>query len=126
MLKVVDDEDIVAEHLQEALQFHRSVSGPAAAHLGLLAYNTFRTPWLAAKLLSKDKNLARDAARALLRHLASTRPNNRTAFETHLLDTEDLFRCLENFAKAEPAVLLWHGHGRYEVLFKCSRTNVSC
>ena len=70
VLKVVDDEDLVAEHLEEALQFHRSVSGPAAAHLGLLADNTFRTPWLAAKLLSKDKNLARDAARALLRHLA--------------------------------------------------------
>ena len=87
MMKVVDDEDLVAEHLEEALQFHRYVSGPADARLGLLAGNTFRAPWLAAKLLSKDKNLARDAARALLRHLASTRRNNRTAFETHLFDT---------------------------------------
>ena len=64
MLKVADDEDLVAEHLEEALQFHRSVSGQAAAHLGLLADNTFRAPWLAAKLLPKDKNFARDAARA--------------------------------------------------------------
>ena len=87
VLKVVDDEDLVAEHLEEALQFHRYVSGQAAAPLGLLADTTVRTPWLAAKLLSKDKNLARDAARALLRHLASTRRNNRTAFETHLFDT---------------------------------------
>ena len=118
VLGVVGDEDLVAEKMQEALEFHKSVSGQAAAHLNLLADNTYRTPWLAAKLLSKDPALAREAARTLVRHLVTTRPNNRTSFEEHLFTQEELWRNLEGFSQAEPAVLLWKGHGRYECLFK--------
>jgi hypothetical protein len=118
VLQVVGEQDLVAERLQESLEFHRTVSDQAAAHLNLLADNTFRTPWLAAKLLSKDRHMARDAAGTLMRHLATTRPNNRTSFEEHLFAREDLWQSLQDFSNADPAVLLWHDDGRYENLFK--------
>ena len=54
VLQVVGEQSLVDEHLGSALDFHRSVTDQAAAHLNLLAENTFRTPWLAAKILSKD------------------------------------------------------------------------
>ena len=44
VLQVVGEEDLVAERLQVALDFHRSVSDQAAAHLNLLHDSTFRTP----------------------------------------------------------------------------------
>jgi hypothetical protein len=118
VLQVVGDLDDVAERLPEALDFHRSVSDQAAAHLNLLGDNTYRTPWLAAKLLSKDRFLARDAAASLVRHLATTRPTNRSSFEQHLFARDELMRCLEDFSNADPPVVLWHNHGRYETLFK--------
>ena len=63
--------DIVGEeghgdYVAGALEHHRQMSGDAAAHLNLTADNTFRTPWMAAKLLSKDKDIARVSAKALL------------------------------------------------------------
>ena len=79
VLQVVGEEELVAERLQVALDFHRSVSDQAVAHLNLLHDNTFRTPWLAAKLLSTDKALAKSSAAALVRHLVTTRPGNRTS-----------------------------------------------
>ena len=115
---VVQERDLVAERLPEALEFHRKVSDQAGSHLKLLADNTFRTPWIAAKLLSKNKTLARDSAVALVKHLVTTRPGNRTSFENHLFNTEPLWKALEEFSKAEPPVLLWHGRQQYEALFK--------
>ena len=58
MLQGVGEQDLVAERLPEAMDFHMQVSESAAAHLNLLANNTFRTPWLAAKILMKDAALA--------------------------------------------------------------------
>ena len=118
VLQVVGEQDLVAERLESALAFHRSVSDHAAAHLNLLLDNTFRTPWLAAKLLSTNKDLAQDAAKSLVRHLVTTRPGNRTSFESHLLSQEELWQNLQEFARADPPVLLWKGHGKFEVLFK--------
>ena len=118
ILQVVGEQDLVAERLHESLEFHRTVSDQAAAHLGLLADNTFRTPWLAAKTLSKDRIIARDAACSLVKHLATTRPSNRTSFEEHLFSQDELWKSLEEFSKADPAVLLWHDDGKYVCLFK--------
>ena len=80
VLLVVGEEDLVAERLQVALDFHTSVSDQAAAHLNLLHDNTFRTPWLAAKLHSTDKALAKSSAAALAKHLVTTRPRNNYLF----------------------------------------------
>ena len=118
VLQVVGDPDLAAEHLPEALEFHRSVSDQAAAHLSLLSDNTFKTPWLAAKLLSKCEALAQASALSLLKHVVTTRPANRTSFENHFFSQEDLWQNLEDFSKAKPPVLLWKGHGKYESLFK--------
>ena len=118
VLRIVGEWDLVAEHLQRALDFHRKVSTQASAHLALLADNTFRTTWLAAKLLSTDKDIAQIAAKALVRHLASTRPSNRTHFEQHLFETRPLWENLVAFSEATPPVLLWHGRGSYEILFR--------
>ena len=117
VLQVVGAGKLVEERLPETMDFHRTVSDEAAAHLNLLAENTFRTPWLAAKILSKDKDLAKESANALVRHLASTRPNNRTPFEEHVFTTEELFRNLVEFSQAEHAVLVWHSDGKYACLF---------
>ena len=68
--------------------------------------------------MSKDPALARDAACSLLKHLATTRPGNRTHFEQHLFSQEDLWQNLADFSKADPPVLLWHDHGKYQSLFK--------
>ena len=57
VLQVVGEEDLVAERPQVTLDFHRSVSDQAVAHLSLLHDNTFRTPWLAAKLVSTGAQL---------------------------------------------------------------------
>ena len=117
VLEVVGEQDLVADKLKEALDAHRLVSDQAAAHLNLLLENTFRTPWLAAKLLSQDATLARDSAASLVRHLVTTRPGNRTSFEKHLLNTEALWQSLEDFSNAEPPVQVWKADGKYEVLF---------
>ena len=90
MLHAAADQDLVEAHLGEALDFHRVVTDAAAAHLNLVGDNSFRTPWMAAKLLSSDKVLARGAATDLAKHLASTRPGNRTLFEAHVLESESL------------------------------------
>ena len=116
--QAVGEEGLVAERMVESLDFHRKVADTAASHLNLLCDNTFRTPWLAAKILSKDPVLARGAAKSLAKHLATTRPGNRSCFEEHLVDQVDLCRSLENFANADPPTLVWHDHGRYECLFR--------
>ena len=118
VFQIVGSVDLVGERLQDALDFHRSVSDQAAAHLNLLFDNTFRTPWLAAKLLSKDKTIAQSAAVSLVRHLVTTRPANRTSFEDHMFTQQELWQNLEDFSKADPPVLLWQGNGRYERTFK--------
>jgi len=118
VLQVVGEQDLVAERLPESLEFHRRLSDQAAAHLNLLADNTFRTPWLAAKILSKDRHQAKEAAETLVRHLASTRPGNRTSFEEHLFTREELYSTLVEFSQAEPAVLVWQSDGKYACLFK--------
>ena len=115
---VVVDKDITAERLAEALAFHRTVSDQAAGHLALLADNTFRTPWLAAKILSSDKMAARAAAGALSKHIATTRPANRTHFEAHVFDSAPLWENLVQFSEADPPVVVWHGHGKFQCLFK--------
>ena len=107
VLQVMGEERLVGEKLQEALVFHRLVSDQAAAHLNLLSDNTYRTPWLAAKLLSKDKEMAQNSAALLRKHLVKTRPANRTSFEKHLFTQEELWKNLEDFSKANPPVLLW-------------------
>ena len=106
------------EYIADAIDFHRRTSGQAAAHLSLTADNTFRTPWLAAKLLAKDRGLARDSAKVLLLHIASTRPENRTSFEDYILGDDTIWTCLEGFSNEEPPVLLWHNNCKYEALFK--------
>ena len=80
ILQVVGEEALVAGYRPEALGFHRRVTDQAAGHLHLLESNTYRTPWLAAKLLSEDKILAQDSATALVKHLATTKPGNKTPF----------------------------------------------
>ena len=118
VLNVVEEKDLVADRLPQALEFHRLVTDRAAGHLQLLADNTFRSPWLAAQLLSTDKEAARSAAGDLAKHLAGTRPSNRTHFEKHLFENEGLWQDLTCFSKADPPILLWHGHCKYERLFK--------
>ena len=94
------------------------MSGKAAAHLALVGENTFRTPWLAAQLLSKDPLAAQDAARTLLVHLNKTTPAARTLFENYLCGTKHLYDNLEEFGRADPPVRLWHARGQFEILFK--------
>ena len=54
----------------------------------------------------------------MAKHVASTRPGNRTPFEEYLLTQEELWKNLLEFSEAEPAVLLWHDNGKFERLFK--------
>jgi hypothetical protein len=114
----VGDPILVPDQIVMALDFHRKVTDKASAHLKLLGDNTYRTPWLAAKLLSKDKILAQSSAIELATLIASTKPSNRSRFEHHLFDAEGLWANLEAFSQAEPPVLLWHGHGAFAALFK--------
>ena len=86
--------------------------------MSLIADNTFRTPWLAAKLLSNDANVAKEAAASLARHLASTRPSNRTNFEKHMFETECLWKDLVDFSETDPPSLLWHRNGQFVALFR--------
>ena len=118
VVQVVGEEDLVAERLQKALDFHRSVSDQAVAHLNLLHDNTFRTPWLVAKLLSSDKALAKSSAAPLAKHLVTTRPGNRTSVKHHMFTHQELWENLEDCSKAAPPVLLWGNQGQYESLFK--------
>ena len=52
VLQVVGEQDLVAERLESALAFHRSVSDHAAAHLNLLLDNSLRTPFAGAGALA--------------------------------------------------------------------------
>ena len=112
VLQVVGEQSLVDEHLGSALDFHRSVTDQAAAHLNLLAENTFRTPWLATKILSKDPFVAQNAATSLIRHIVTTKPGNRTSFENHVFATEALWQNLEDFPKEDLPILVWRGRGK--------------
>ena len=104
----------MAERLQVALDFHRSVSDQAVAHLNLLHDTAFRTPWLAAKLLSTDKALAKSSTADLVRHLVTTRPGNMTYFEHHMFTHGEVWENLKdfsNFSNAEPPVILFGSKG---------------
>jgi hypothetical protein len=114
----VGEPGIVEVHLGAALEFHRLVADKAMAHLKLLGDNTFRTPWLAAKLLSTNPALAQSSAMDLVRLLASVVPGNRSSFEKHLIEAEGLLPNLLEFSQADPPVLLWHGHGAFATLFR--------
>ena len=118
VLEVVGERDHVPRFLNEALDFFRLVSDVAASHLKLLLENTFRTPWIAAKILSKDAELARTSARDLLHHVDTTVPANRTSFERHVLDSEELWTSLQSFAAEDPPVVVWRGRGKFEALFR--------
>ena len=108
----------VDRHIDEILGFVNRVSQKAAGHLKLLACNTFRTPWLAAKLLSTDPATACASAKTLLHVLDTTRESNRSTFESHMVETKELKANLLAFATTEPPVLLWHCNGKFEILFK--------
>ena len=112
------NQDLIQEHLTEAMDFHRSVVDKAASHLVLGGDNTIRTPWLAARLLSETPQEAQEAAKSLAKHLATTSPQNRTPFEAHLCESDDLWNNIDAFSKTKPPKRLWHGEGRYEALFK--------
>ena len=108
------------------LDFHRSVSDQAAAHLNIFYDNTFKKPWLVAKLLPTDKALAKISAVALVRHLVTTRPWNRTFFEHRTFTHGEVWENLEVFSNAELPVLLLGNHGQYESLFKLIGSSVPC
>ena len=75
--------------------------------MNLLHDNTFRTPWLVAKLLSTDKALAKSSVVVVVKHLVTTRLGNRTSFEHHTLTHGAVWENLEDLSKAEPPVFLW-------------------
>ena len=110
--------DLYEREITGASVFHRQVAGKAASHLMNIGHNTYRTPWLAAKLLMKDKQLAKNGATALLKIIDETSPANRTAFEQHLFESDDLWQNLTDFANAEPPALLWQDNCKYEALFR--------
>ena len=118
VLRDAGDPELAQVHIERALDFHRTITDRAAMHLKLLADNTYRTPWLAAKLLSGDKDLAHTSAVELVKVLTTTSPDNRSSFERHLFEEAGLWQCLAAFCKADPPVLLWHGHGAYAALFR--------
>ena len=118
VLHVVGEQDLMETYLHEALDFHRATTTRAAGHLALVGDNTFRTPWTAAKLLSTDPGMARAAAREFAHHLDTARPGNRTLFEAHIFESENLYLDLVAFGAAEPQVLLWKGHGRFQSLYR--------
>jgi hypothetical protein len=118
VLQVVGEEDLVAERLQVALEFHRSVSDQAVAHLNLLHDNTFRTPWLAAKLLSTDKALAKSSTDALVKHLVTTRPGNKTSFEHHVFTHGEVWENSNTFPMQSLQCSCWGNNGQYESIVK--------
>ena len=104
--------------LQSAFDFRRRITDSAGSHLALLEENTFRTTWMAAKLLSKDPRVARAAAEDLARHLASMKTGNMSPFEKHVFESAELWGNLVEFSTVEPPMLLWHGQARFEALFR--------
>ena len=85
----------------------------------MIKENTYRTTWLAAKLLSKDPQASRSAAEDLDRHLAATSPCNRTLFEQQLFETPALWDELVAFSTLANPVLLWYGNGKFKNIFMC-------
>ena len=112
------EETLVAMHLQSAFDFHRRITDSAGSHLAMIKENTYRTTWQAATLLSNDIQTSRSATEDLARHLAATRASNRSPFENIFFETEELWAQLVDFSTVEPPVLLWHGKGRFEALFR--------
>jgi len=116
----------VAERLQVALDFHMSVSDQSVAHLNLLHDNTFKQPWLAAKLIFTAKALAKSSTAALVKHMVTTRPGNRTPFENHMFTHGEVWENLEDSSKAEPPVFLWGIQDRYVSLFMLLAPRLCC
>ena len=100
------------------------MTGHIATCLNLMFDNAFRTPWLAAKLLSTDKVFARSSAKELMTHLATTRPGNHSFVEIYLCAQKVLWQHHEEFSKADLAVFRWGNTGNYKGFRKFSAPRV--
>ena len=81
----------------------------AAAHLKLVIGNIMSTSWIAGSMLHTQPAKAQLAANTLLRHLDTTHPDKRTAFERHLSESPELMRSMTDFANREVPICLWQG-----------------
>lgn len=108
----------VQEHLQSALDMHMLVAGRMATHLQLSAQNIDRTPWLAARLLSREPAKVQEGANALLEYLKRLRPEQCTPYEAWFLAQDQIMCQLGLLADAVVPSLLWQQGGRYSDLFR--------
>ena len=118
VLLVVDDSTLYDAQAQEAWAYHQVITDKASSHLALVAFNIMRTSWLAAEILSKDAHKAQTGALELVKHLSSTPPAMRTAFEEYMFSTTGIWSNLVDFAYARPPVRVWQGRGSFPELFK--------
>ena len=118
VLMVMGDTTLVEGQLSEAFAYHKVITDKAASHLALVASNIMRTSWLAAGILSKDALQAQTGASQLVRHLATTPPALRSAFEDYMFSTTSLWQNLVDFANAKPPQRVWQGRGHFVELFK--------
>lgn len=116
--QILGDPDLVSDALPAALEFHRRVADKASAHLALTVENIGRSHWLAAAVVHPDPTKAQAAAARLVRHLATTAPRARNAFEEHLFGDPVLYANLVDFSTARPPVCVWQGRRQFEPLLR--------
>ena len=87
-----------------------------ASHLQLTFDNILRWSWLLAGSLNSNPTLARQSAREAVACLFPKPPPSPLA--TWFRSSDELMRLLQMFADEEPPILLWHGAGKYETLFR--------
>ena len=113
-----EDEDLARDAMPALQRLHLALASRGTSHLALVVDNIYRTPWLAASVLSPKPERAQAGAAALMRHVLSVAPGKRTAFERFVADSDLLMGQLDAFAKRPVPVRVWQGGGAYTSLFK--------
>lgn len=113
-----NDHDRVDAMVCKCVKIHQLISVRMATHLSLTARTINNASWIAARMLSKNPDQAKNGGRAFRDHVVRLRAGRMTEFERHFTNDEVLMQELADFADYPHPVLLWQCGAKFKTLYK--------